>query len=133
MTERPSWAPTVDSLLSLHEEVIRPEFGGGSQGVRSINDLDAIVNRPWQASFGQEHFASHYEKAAALMESLIRRHPFVDGNKRTAFVVAATFLEVATGLKVSSTEEDEEAITLALATNQINFSDVAMWLEKHAV
>ena len=61
-------------------------------GVRDEESLLAAIERPWQASFGREHFASPFEKAAALMESIIRRHPFVDGNKRTAMASASYLL-----------------------------------------
>lgn len=133
MTGRPDWAPTTDDLISLHDEVIKPKYGGGSPGIRSPGGLDAATNRPFVAFGGQEQFPTHYDKAAALMDSIIRRHPFVDGNKRTAFVAAVTLTEIATGSKVQGTEEDEEAITLSIATKQVGLPEFAAWLEEHSV
>jgi antitoxin component of MazEF toxin-antitoxin module len=72
-----------DVMLSSEGDVIRVEQYGGSEGVRDEESLLGAIERLWQASFGQEHFVSTFEKAAFLMESTIRRHPFVDGNKRT--------------------------------------------------
>lgn len=133
MTERPRWAPTTDDLIALHDEVIKPEYGGGSPGIRSVGGLDAAAERPLTILFGEEKFPTHFDKAAALMDSIIRRHPFVDGNKRTAFAAAVTLIEIATGLTVQSTEEDEETLTLAVTTKQVDLSELAAWLEEHSV
>jgi death-on-curing protein len=67
------------------------------------------------------------------MDSIIRRHPFVDGNKRTAFAAAVTLIEIARGLAVQSTEEDEETITVAVATKQVDVAELAAWLQEHSV
>ena len=133
MIERPEWAPTKDDLIALHDEVIKPEYGGGSPGIRSVGGLDAAAERPLTTLFGEEQFPTHFDKAAALMDSIIKRHPFVDGNKRTAFAAAVTLIELATGLRVQSMEEDEEAITLAVATKQADLTALAAWLEEHSV
>lgn len=66
------------------------------------------------------------------MDSIIKRHPFIDGNKRTAFA-AVTLVEIATGLTVQSTEENEETMTLAVATKQVDLAELAAWLEEHSV
>jgi death-on-curing family protein len=79
--------PGLPEVLFFHTVSI--ELYGGSEGVRDRESLHAAIERPWQASFGREHFSSPFEKAAALMESIIRRHPFVDGNKRTATASAS--------------------------------------------
>ena len=64
----------------------------GSGGVRDGGTLLAATARPWQASLGYEHLASPFQKTAALMESIIRRRPFVDGNKRTGTASALYLL-----------------------------------------
>ena len=73
--------PDVNDLLFMHAALVKQY--GGSSGVRDAGALEAAVARPWGASFGAEHFPTHFDKAAALCESIIKRHPFVDGNKRT--------------------------------------------------
>jgi death-on-curing protein len=120
-------------LIALHAEVIKPEYGGGSPGIRSVGGLDAAAERPLTILFGEEQFPTHFDKAAALMDSIIRRHPFVDGNKRTAFAAAVVLIEIATGLAVQSPEEDEETITVAVATKQVDLAELAAWLEEHSV
>lgn len=64
---------------------------GGTPGIRDITLLESAIARP-QASFEQKDLYSEiFVKAAALMESLLKNHPFIDGNKRTAFTAAGIF------------------------------------------
>lgn len=74
-------------ILLLHEFSVL-DFGG-SKELRNRNLLLSAINRPFQTFDGKELYQSPFEKAAALGESLIINHPFVDGNKRTAFIVAS--------------------------------------------
>lgn len=80
--------PSVENVLFLHTVAI--EAFGGSEGVRDLESLRAAATWPWGSSFGRDHFPTPFDKAAVLAESIIiRRHPFVDGNKRTAAYAAA--------------------------------------------
>ena len=83
--------PSVENVLFLHTVAI--EAFGGSEGVRNLESLRAAVTRLWGSSFGRDHFPTPFDTAAALAESIIRRHPFVDGNKRTAAYAAAYLLD----------------------------------------
>jgi death-on-curing protein len=83
--------PTVENVLFLHTVAI--ESFGGSEGMRDLESLRAAVARSWGSTFGQDHFSTPFDKAATLAESVIRRHPFIDGNKRTARYAAAYLLE----------------------------------------
>ena len=76
---------TVVEVLAIHEDQI--ERYGGSAGVRDPGQLEAALFRP-QTGYYEDVIA----EAAALWESLSQNHPFVDGNKRTAFAVTYTFL-----------------------------------------
>jgi death on curing protein len=67
--------------------------------VRDRESLLAAIARPWQASCSREHFPSPFEKATVMMESIIRRHPLVDGNKRTA-TFSGSYLLSTFGLEV---------------------------------
>ncbi|HGY10430.1 MAG TPA: type II toxin-antitoxin system death-on-curing family toxin, partial [Oceanithermus profundus] len=76
--------------LAIHEDLIRSY--GGSTGLRDEGRLEAVLASP-QASFaGQELYPTPAAKAAAYLVGMARGHPFVDGNKRTAFALADTFL-----------------------------------------
>ena len=75
---------TVVEVLAIHADQI--ERYGGSQGVRDQGLLEAALFRPQTG-----YYAHLIEEAAALWESLAQNHPFIDGNKRTAFAVTYTF------------------------------------------
>jgi len=99
----PGKKPGLPEVLFFH--TVSVEQYGGSGGVRDKERFLAAIERPWQASFGQEHFASPFEKAAALMESIIRRQPFVDGNKRTGSA-SASYLLSTFGYDVDAEQRD---------------------------
>lgn len=105
----PSYYLTVVEILAIHDALI-DEFGGARE-IRDMGALEAAVFRP-QTGYYEDPIA----EAAALMESLIKSHPFVDGNKRTGFAAADLHLrlngwyfagdpEVAAGFIISGLEE----------------------------
>ena len=81
---------TVEQLLFLHSRII--DETGGLHGVRDLKLLQSAIARPKTTVGGKEAYAGVFSKAAALMESLARNHPFLDGNKRTAIAGAGIFL-----------------------------------------
>ena len=103
---------------------------GGSEGVRDEESLLAAIERPCQATFGEEHFASPFEKAAALMESIIRRHPFVDGNKRIG-TASAAYLLATFGYEVEAEQEELEDFAVAIAEATIEPEGIALWFKEH--
>jgi len=83
---------TVEQIILIHEDQL--ERYGGRSGLRSPALLESAALRP-RASFAKKDlYPSVFEKAAALMHSLVANHPFVDGNKRTATAAALIFLEL---------------------------------------
>ncbi len=72
---------SLDDILELHKRSIQ-DYGGAS-GIRDIGLLESAIARPFQIFEDKDLYMSPYEKAAALGESIIANHPFVDGNKRT--------------------------------------------------
>jgi death on curing protein len=121
--------PSAEDVLFLHEVAVG-EFGG-SEGVRDVESLKAAVARPWQSTFGVEHFPTPFAKAAALCESIIRRHPFVDGNKRTAVYAGAYLLETF-GYTLEVSNEDLEGFAVALAAGEPTAEEIPAWFEKHS-
>ena len=83
---------TPEQVLFLHSRLVA-ETGGG-QGIRDLGMLLSALGRP-QATFDEKDlYPDLFSKAAALMDSLVRNHPFVDGNKCTALAAAALFLRI---------------------------------------
>jgi death on curing protein len=100
--------------------------------VRDQESLLAAIERPWQVSFGREHFPSPFEKAAALMESIICRHPFIDGNKRTA-TASASYLLSTFGLEVEAEQQELEDFAVSVAAGERKTKNIALWFENHSL
>ena len=83
MTE---YVTTADALF-FHKQLI--ERYGGAPGVRDVGALESALQRPQTG-----YYETIIEEAAALLESLVQNHPFVDGNKRVAFAVVDVFLRI---------------------------------------
>jgi len=126
----PGKKPGLPEVLFFHTVSI--EEYGGSEGVRDGDSLLAAIQRPWQASFGREHFPSPCEKAAALMDSIIRRHPFVDGNKRTA-TASASYLLSTFGLEVEAEQQELEDFAVSAAVGEMKTKNFALWFENHSL
>jgi death-on-curing protein len=79
----------LEDILNLHQFSIQKY--GGSDGLRDSGLLESAIARPFQSFGGEDLYPSIFEKAAALGESLIINHPFIDGNKRTGTVAMIAF------------------------------------------
>jgi death-on-curing protein len=120
---------TAEQILFLHARIV--EATGGSHGVRDVGLLESAVARP-QASFGGEDlYPDLWLKTAALAESLIGNHPFLDGNKRTGVASAGLFL-VRNGFRLTATNEELEALAVEVAEKQMSLEDLARWWEVHS-
>lgn len=115
---------TLVEVLVLHDRVV--ERTGGSLGVRDAGELEAALARPFQSWGGDDLFPTVWLKAAALLESICNRHPFVDGNKRTALVAAAYLLHEE-GIELEVPTEEGEAFMLRVAQG---FRDVEAIAER---
>lgn len=120
--------PTVEDVLFFHTVAV-VEFGG-SEGVRDTGSLRAAVTRPWGSSFGQDHFPTPLHKAAAIAESIIRRHPFVDGNKRTAMYAAAYLLENS-GCALEAEQQEFEDFAVSVAEGKLESQRIVTWFRDH--
>ena len=120
---------TAEQVLFLHARLI--EETGGSHGVRDVALLESAVARP-QATFdGVDLYSDFFCKAAALMDSLIRNHPFIDGNKRTRITAAALFLRQ-NGRYLTATNSKLKAFTLYVTESRPDVSEIAAWLKTHS-
>ncbi|MEM5775877.1 MAG: type II toxin-antitoxin system death-on-curing family toxin [Anaerolineaceae bacterium] len=119
---------TPEQVLFLHSRMI--QVTGGAHGVRDLSMLLSAVARP-QASFdGEDLYPDLFSRAAALLDSLIRNHPFVDGNKRTAITAAGLFLAI-NGWQLMVEEDELVRFTLACAQSQHTLDEIAAWLREH--
>lgn len=118
----PRWLPK-DLILAVHERQLAEH--GGASGVRDEGLLESALARP------QNLFAYGESDAAALAGAyafgIARNHPFIDGNKRTAFVACELFL-AANGYDLTASDEECLAMMLSLAASEIDEVEFAAWL-----
>ena len=120
---------TAEQVLFGHYRLVSET--GGEHGVRDLGLLESAIARPRATFDQQELYPDLFEKAAALMESLINNHPFVDGNKRTGIACAVLFLQQ-NGISFSTRNADLEKFTLRVASSQAGRSEITKWLKKHS-
>jgi death-on-curing protein len=124
------WTVTVEDLIFIHSAAIS-RYGGAS-GIRDVGSLEAAVSRPYMSFSGQEMFSGPFAKAAALMESVIQRHPFVDGNKRTGAASAIYLLRRHGYRLVRVTNAQLVELSLNVAAHRMDTEELEAWFEDHA-
>ena len=113
--------------LSLHEMLLS-DYGGAS-GVRDDNMLELALAKPQQAHAYVSPKMT--ELAASYAIGIVKNHPFIDGNKRTGFMLAAGFLE-RNGYSFNASEAEAVIQTLALAAGEFDEKGYAKWLEANS-
>lgn len=119
---------TLSEIIQLHDLSIKKY--GGSHGVRDVGLLDSAIARPYQTFGGEYLYTSIYEKAAAIAESLIINHPFVDGNKRTGFLAMFTILRKE-NIMLKSGDAETYQFVIDISTGKIRFDDIVTWLKNN--
>ena len=114
-------------VRAIHDEQLA-EHGGGS-GIRDAGLLESALARAVTLSaYGTPDLS---DLAAAYGFGIARNHPFIDGNKRTAFVAAAMFLEL-NGRRFGATEVDAATTFLRLAAGELSEAELAGWLRSNS-
>jgi len=119
----PIWIETPEAV-ALHERLLA--IDGGAAGVRDQALLESALARPRQRVACAER-ASIVELAAAYTAGVVKNHPFIDGNKRTGFVVGILFLEL-NGFRFVASEEAAAAAVIALAAGELDEDGYAGFL-----
>jgi death on curing protein len=118
----PSWL-TVEEVVALHERQLR-RFGGPS-GIRDPGALESAIGRP--RNKWEYEGAEMAELAAAYAYGLARNHPFVDGNKRAAFIAMVLFLRK-NRIPFAPPPAEATAIILALAAGEVSEASLTRWI-----
>ena len=120
---------TPEQVLFIHARLIAET--GGEHGVRDLGLLQSAVSRLQAVFDGNELYSDIYQKAAALLESLINNHPFVDGNKRTGITATAMFLQINDYFLTASNQE-VESFVLSVASGKQSVQTITEWLRLHS-
>ena len=121
---------TTEQVLFTHIRAIK-RFGG-SHGIRDLGLVESAVGRPKSTFGGKYLYMSLFDKAAALLQSLLKNHPFVDGNKRTALTSASVFLKK-NGYKLINNHKEEVEFTVRVDNGNLTVEQISKWLKLHSV
>ena len=119
---------SVKEAEEIHKILI--DTFGGSHGIRDTGSLDSALARPFQTYGNNELYPTPIVKAAALIESILINHPFIDGNKRTGYVLMRIFL-LTNGVDINATQEEKYDFVINIASGKTNFEEIANWLTNH--
>ena len=119
---------TIKIILRLHDLSIINY--GGSQGIRNQGLIESAIARPYQTFGGKDLYPTVLEKAAALAESIIINHPFIDGNKRTGLLAMLLILEIG-NFKITASNDDTYNFTIEISTGEIKFEEIVLWLKNN--
>jgi len=118
----------IKEVQFLHQTLI--DRFGGSEGIRDIAALESALARPFQTFDGKELYTSVLEKAAALIESILINHPFIDGNKRTGYTLLRLFL-IQNGLDITASQDNKYEFVINIASGILKHEEIVSWLNSN--
>jgi death-on-curing protein len=116
------------TVESIHNILI--DKFGGSKGIRDQGALEASLARPYATFDQKDLYPTTIDKAAAISESLIINHPFVDGNKRTAYVLMKLLL-MADNLDIIASQNEKYDFVISASKGEFRFDEIKDWLNLH--
>lgn len=119
---------TLEQIIIIHEDQIVRY--GGSSGLRDVSLLESAVFRPQSSFGGEDLYPTVFNKASALIHSLVLNHPFIDGNKRTGTVSLLVFLEM-NGYRLQVTQKALVNTVLEVESKKINIEKLSAWIKKY--
>lgn len=114
--------------IAIHEILI--ERFGGTKGLRDSGALESALSRPYLTFDQKELYPTPAGKAAAIFESIISNHPFLDGNKRSAYVIMRMLL-MEQGADIQAKEDDKYDFVIAAASGELSFDAIKEWITNH--
>ena len=118
--------------LKLAKELneIIAKASGGSAGIRDSGSLLSALNRPFQTFDGQDLYPTAIEKSAAIVESIIINHPFIDGNKRMGYAFMRLLLSEE-GYEIRASENETYNFIIAIAEGKMNSEEIINWIKNN--
>ncbi|OQZ00862.1 MAG: hypothetical protein B6D35_05110 [Candidatus Brocadia sp. UTAMX2] len=108
------------------------EETGGRHGIRNLSLLQSALARPKTTFDNNDLYPDLFTKAASLMHSLVKNHPFTDGNKRTAIAAASIFL-LRNNYRLTAPNKELERFTLKVASEHLVLKEIAPWFKGHSM
>ena len=119
-----------EQVLFIHSRLIAET--GGIDGVRDLDMLLSVLGRPQTTFDDKELYPGLFTKTAALMDSLVRNHSFVDGNKRTAITSAGLFLQF-NAYRLLVENDEMVRFTLACSQSKLSLNEIEDWFKQYSV
>lgn len=117
---------SIEEVLRIHQILI--EKFGGSEGVRDFRLLESSVFRPFNTFDSLDLYPSPVDKAAAIIESIVKNHPFIDGNKRTGYTLMRLFL-LNEGQDIEAPEDEKYDFVIKIAEGKLTVDEIRNWIE----
>ncbi|GGB62220.1 type II toxin-antitoxin system death-on-curing family toxin [Virgibacillus dakarensis] len=123
---------TFKEIAAISQYIIERFSPGEQIGIKSVELLDSAVHRPQQSAFGTDAYATVFEKAGALFESVAQNHAFHNANKRTAFLSLTQFLSY-NGYDFQMDSQKEQAdFTVDVVNKKYTFDELVRIIEKYS-
>ena len=117
------------SEVEIIHNILIDKFGG-AKGIRDLGLLESALARPF-ATFNEiDLYTTPVEKAVAIMESIVINHPFIDGNKRTAYTFMRLIL-LENQLDITATQEEKYNFVIGASTGTYRFEEIKDWILKY--
>ena len=110
----------LDDVIGLASALL-----GDPPPIRDVGLLASAVARPQATAFGHDAYPDLWTKAAALLHSLVKNHPLIDGNKRLGWMACAVFLEINGVPASTATNDDVYEFVMAVAAGDLEVSEIA--------
>lgn len=117
---------SLGEVLALHHRILATS--GGRPGIRDLGAILSALSQPKISIGGADAYPTLLEKTATLGYSLVRNHPFIDGNKRVAHAAMEVFL-VLNGLEITASVDEQEGFMLSLAAGESSREELTTWLQ----
>ncbi|WP_421826438.1 type II toxin-antitoxin system death-on-curing family toxin [Larkinella sp.] len=119
---------STDEVLLIHRRLI--EDFGGSDGVRDEGIMLSAIARPYSGFGDTEFYQTPVEKAAAIIESIVKNHPFIDGNKRTGYVLMEIILR-SNNLFINASQQERYNFVIQIAEGNLEYNGILSWIKNH--
>jgi len=118
----------ISEVEKIHDILI--ERFGGAKGIRDKGILESAIGRPFQTFDGKDLYPDPVDKAAAIFESIVSNHPFVDGNKRTAYVLMRLILK-RNQLDIEVDQDTKYDFVIKAAKGELTFDKIKSWIRNN--
>lgn len=116
---------TKDELISIHDQILKES--DGTPGLLSLGNLNLCAESPQRVIYDFEPHTTLFEKAASLMYEINKLHPFLDGNKRTGFIAADTFLR-SNGYRLIVDQTEAVKISIDISICSVEIEEISKWV-----